>query len=161
MPSDADACQEISAADLRRTTAALEQATAIAKKNGATSWLTRHQSVTIALVGVVVGLVSWGVNRWTRERVLETQAPIDAKQDARTGTLETKVADEIDARKHDSARLRQNDEDLVEYLQESDRYDRAVLDSVADKLRVRKPDRAPLDRAAKRVRAIKDRGRAE
>lgn len=152
MPGDTAA--EVTGADLRRAVAAIEKST-----NG--SWLARHQTWTIAIVGVIVGAVSWGVNRWTREQVLEVQAPIDAKQDERAGALGQRIEVETKARADAVETLQQNDQDFAEYAEESDRYEQAVLDGVADKLRVLKPDREPLDRATKRLRKIKDRRRGE
>lgn len=142
-----DTAAEVTGADLRRVVAAFENTT-----NG--SWLARHQTWTIALVGVVVGAVSWGVNRWTREQVLEVQAPIDAKQDAA-------ILKETEERKAVTDVLQQNDEDFAEYAEEADRYERAVLDGVAKKLEVDQPSRAELNRATKRLRGIKDRRRRE
>lgn len=150
-----DACQ-LSTVELRRVTAALEHATA--------GWFTRHQATTIFLAAGVVALGSWVVTTWSTQRVLEVQAPVDAKQDERTSELEENLSVERVERENEAARLRQNDADIARYLEESDQYDRAVLKEIAEKVRVKDedlPDRAPLDRAAESVRAIKNRGRAE
>jgi hypothetical protein len=145
-----DKTSEVTAADLRRVALALERA------NGKT-W---RQAIVVVFVGFVATAVVWTFNRWTEDRIGAVQAPIDAKQNERAAKIEAALSVEQSEREREAARLQQNDVDFVDYLQESDRYDRAVLDGVATKLRVRKPDRAQLERAAKRLGAIKERGRA-
>jgi hypothetical protein len=143
--------------DVRRISDALEAA------NGRRpSWLSRHQAVTVAVVGAVIGAVSWAVGQWGRDAILEVQAPIDAAQDERARSIAADLDVEVEQREADSARLRQNDIDLVDYLRESDRYDRAMLERIAKKVRVRDdelPDRKQLERAGERLDAIKERGR--
>lgn len=130
-----------------------------ANANGKRSWLSRHQSITIAIVGGIVGVISWGINSWSATRVLEVQAPIDSKQDTRASTLEQKLSVETEERKRAAARLRQNDVDLVDFLLESERWNSAMLDGIAARLKVPKPDRAALDRATESALEIKVRGR--
>ena len=148
MPGDA---AELTAVDLRRATEALLVAHA---KNGNGSWLARHQAWTIALATALVALVTWAVNTWTRQQVHEIQAPIDAKQDAA-------IVEETKERKAVTDVLQQNDEDFADYAEEADRYERRVLDGVANKLEVDLPPRAELDRATNQLRGIKDRRRKQ
>ena len=81
--------------DLRR---AIDRLEAAELRNGPTSWFGRHQAWTIAIATGVVGLVSWGVNQWTREQVHEIQAPRDEKQDAAITAVDDKVDTETKER---------------------------------------------------------------
>lgn len=152
-PSDKHECEIVRAAESLRSAADSFRA------DNRRSWLSRHEASAVAIATLLVGLVSWVVHQWTRTQIARAVAPIHEAQNSEIKAVENHV-DAVEAASHQQIELlQQNDEDFVNYVQAADSYEQRVLEDVAEKLRVKTPDRTDVDKAAKRLDEIKERRR--
>jgi hypothetical protein len=156
---DTQALTESDEAKIVRAAEALEAAASSLQLENRRSWLARHQTAAVAIAAAFVGIVSWIVHEWTRGQIAATVAPIHEAQEAEIKAVDHRV-DAVEAASREQVELlQQNDEDLVDYVLEADRYEQELLDGMAKKLRVPRQSRKDVDLAAKRLRAIKEQRR--
>lgn len=147
---------------LEQTTRAIEGLTDVLSDNIARkrSWFERYPTWGVFLAGVVIVLTQFVAQRYLQDNVTKAMEPIQKATNEKIQIFEHEAskAQTINATEH--LMLRQNDADLATYMIEGDRYDRAMLESVAGKLRV-KPKKRPaaLNEAEKRVLDVRDRAR--
>jgi hypothetical protein len=126
------------------------------------SWLERYPTWGVFLAGVVIVLTQFVAQRYLQDNVTKAMEPIQKATNKKIQTFEQDAAKAQTNNATEHLMLRQNGADLATYMIEGDRYDRAMLESVAGKLRV-KPKKRPdaLDEAEKRVRQVRDRARVK
>lgn len=123
------------------------------KKN----WIEKNPTLSVAILGAVFAAFQVVGQSYFQANVGKYIEPAMAETKGKLGALEQSFRDEKQATRAVQKTLIQHDADLAIYMLEGDRYDRALLEKVAKKLKVGREERpGELSEAEERVKDVRD-----